>query len=388
MVAAFDDDGNAELDVGEFSRLLNAMAEDMKLDFHELSEFLAFQLRCDQYDEGEDDDEFGDQRGGGGGGGGAGTAAISKEELAGRVHKHRELMAVLADQRMRDLYGMFDADGLSGEVDFRQVAGLMIQMTRDMGRKAREAMQVMLMMGRDERRTLNYEQFGRLIMAFAASAGKTFAAVAGDLTSAMKKNRRHTLDDYDLTVLGLMVNDNDPAFEEFDGFDPAFEEEKKDDNDVNTGTPGPGEEKLDALAARRLNGLFDLWDANGDGDLSVDELTEGLRRYQAVARGGAGKGGGGAGRLDAHVLLGFAENGFQSLDKRDFARAMVHFSRTNSVKLHELIDFMCMTPVLGADDFDHGGNNNANGGSATGGSRNIDSGFNDCQLAFNQTFFD
>jgi len=333
MVAAFDDDGNAELDVDEFAKLLDAMTSEMGLDFHEFSEFLAFQLRYSEVDE-EDLEE---------------QAAPTKKELAEQVHKHRELLSLLADPQLKELYQLFDTDG-SGDLDFKEVAVGLYQMTLDMERVTQTAMQVLLMLDNNDTRTLNFEQFGKLIMAFLASTGKSFSAVAGELTAAMEKNRG-AVKDKDLALLGLLVGE--PALDEFD-FDSCGSslEEKKDDGVKRAGKTGaskkgPENSEMDALTVGRLNKLFDLWDADSSGDLSIEEITAGLRKYQQAASGtkvsvDAEK--------EAQNLLGFDTSGFQKLGRKEFAKGMFHFSRENNVAIHDLIDASVMIFVLGNDD--------------------------------------
>ena len=182
-------------------------------------------------------------------------------------------------------------------------------------------MNLLLMMDKKESRTLTYEQFGRLIMAIVAAANSTFDEIADDLTVALLSH--DTISEDDLAT--LMVAD-------------ALYETATDDN---------GKRKdlsiVDSLSYCRLKKLFDLWDVDGDGDITLSELTDGLQKFQNAA------GLEGDAKREASELLGFDEDGDQKLDPREFANAMSQYAKKFGVDLHDLIDFMCVTSVQGAD---------------------------------------
>jgi hypothetical protein len=52
----------------------------------------------------------------------------------------------------------------------------------------------------------------------------------------------------------------------------------------------------------------------------------------------------------AQLLIGFDEDGDHQLDPREFANAMSSYAKALKVELHELIDFMCVTAVIGDED--------------------------------------
>lgn len=300
MVAAFDTDGDAKLDTEEFATFISAMLTELQLDFHEFSEFLVLQLLFSDTDDAEE-------------------AVVSKEALAEKVKAHEELMDMLQDPRLVDLFKMFDKDG-SRELDFFEVAVGLYQMSLDMDESAQTTMEVLLMMDQSEKRTLNYEQFARLILAVVASAGTTFDEIADDLTLALAQNAVMTEDD----LAKLMV-----ANYCYDAAKEIQSEIKKESM------------VMDALSYGRLQKLFDLWDVNGDGDISFEELTDGLRVFQEAAgiQDNAEK--------HAEILLSFDTDGDQALGRKEFAHAMLHYADLYKTNLHELIDFMCVTTVLG-----------------------------------------
>jgi hypothetical protein len=77
----------------------------------------------------------------------------------------------------------------------------------------------------------------------------------------------------------------------------------------------------DALSYGRLQKLFDLWDDDGNGSISFQELVEGLRKFQAVIKGPDNA------ENQAAALAGFDEDGDGVLGRREFAKAMVYYSK-------------------------------------------------------------
>ena len=166
MVATFDTDGDAKLDFAEFRECIHAMLKDLNVSFGEFSEFLVFQINS--CSETEDNEEVAD-------------AYIDKE-----VKAREELFDMLSHERMEELFHLFDKDG-SGELTFKEVAIGLFQITRNVEESTKTAMNLLLMMDRDDSRTLHYEQFGRLIMAIVAAANSTFEDIADDLVCLFAK---------------------------------------------------------------------------------------------------------------------------------------------------------------------------------------------------------
>jgi len=228
----------------------------------------------------------------------------------------------LQDPRLIELFKMFDKDG-SRELSFKEVAMGLYQLSLDMDEAARTTMEVLLMMDRydQDKRTLNYDQFGRLILAIVASAGTSFDEIADDLTLAMA---RSTITEKDFSK--LLVAD---AF-----YQAAKEIQAETKHDAMV---------MDALSYGRLQRLFDLWDINGDGDISFEELMTGLKVFQSAA------GIPDDAEKHAEILLGFDTDGDQALGRKEFAHAMMHYAEYYKIDLQELIDFMCVTTVLGEE---------------------------------------
>lgn len=249
---------------------------------------------------------------------------LSKEQVAEEVKRHEELMDMLQDPRLIELFKLFDKDG-NRELEFQEVAMGLYQMSLDMDESARTTMEVLLMMDNKqvgETRTLNYEQFGRLILAVVASAGTSFDEIADDLTLAMSRPANLNEDD----MAKLMVAD---AF-----YEAATELQAEQAAQAH---------EMNALTYGRLQKLFDLWDVDGSGDLSFEELSTGLREFQSAA------GIPDDAEKHAELLLQFDVDGDQELGRKEFSRAMLAYADYYKVDLHELIDFMCVTTVLGEE---------------------------------------
>jgi Ca2+-binding EF-hand superfamily protein len=297
MVAVFDQDGDAKLDHDEFGDFVDVMTKELGTDFHEFAEFLVLQL------------VFSD------------SGNTLEEEIAGElaaadineaVKKREELFDMLVDPRMIELFKLFDKDG-SRVLTFKEVACGLYQVTANMEESVRTTMNLLLMMDKNDTRTLNYEQFGRLIMGIVASAATTFDEIADELTMSMMEG--NDISDEDLAT--LIVADEE--------------------------TDGEKEADMDALSYNRLQKLFDLWDDDGNGDITFQELVGGLKKFQKVIEGPDNA------EETAQAMVGFDEDGDGVLGRKEFANAMQYYSKVVGVELHDLIDFMCIT-ALGDDE--------------------------------------
>lgn len=95
------------------------------------------------------------------------------------------------------------------------------------------------------------------------------------------------------------------------------------------------------LSYGRLKKLFDLWDVNHDGDISLAELTIGMKAFlEAVKINGDPE-------LEARTLLKFDSNNDNRLNQSEFSEAIIHYSKSFGIELHTLIDFMCVTNTMG-----------------------------------------
>jgi Ca2+-binding EF-hand superfamily protein len=299
MVATFDTDGDAKLDHDEFKHYVDVMLKELGVTFTEFSEFLVIQILF--ADDKESEEEL----------------QLARDDINKEVKAREVLFDMLSDERMVELFQLFDKDG-TGELTFKEVAIGLYQMTQNVEESTRTAMNLLLMMDKNDKRTLSYEQFGRLIMAIVAAGNTTFDEIADDLTLAVTSNDTICEEDLETLIVAETIFQKSKDLEE-----------------------GSRRGEVDALSYGRLKRLFSLWDIDGDGDITLTELTEGLRMFQAAA------GIEGDAEREAQALLGFDSDGDQRLDPREFSHAMVHYAKEFGIDLHELIDFMCVTSVMG-----------------------------------------
>ena len=300
LVDKYDVDGDNQLDHDEFKGFVDEMLEELELSLHEFSEFLVLQMLS---------------RGSDGKGDSCSDLSSAKDEDGNNTKP--ELFDILTDKRLADFFKLFDKDG-SRSLSFPEVASGLYHATQHMDDIVRTTMGLLLMTEEDDKRTLGYEQFGRLIMAIVAASGCTFDDIAEDLVIALAKAKATA------TAENLIIGDEVYADVK------EIEWVVADKQDVP-----------DALSYARLQKLFDLWDIDGDGNLTQSELQEGLQKFLDAAG------------IDENateksaILLDFDQDFDQMLGPKEFAPAMVHYARTFTIDLHELIDFMSVSSVLG-----------------------------------------
>lgn len=302
MVAAFDTDGDAKLDTEEFAVFIEAMLKELGLVFNEFSEFLVLQLLFSEADQAENMPD-----------------APSKEEINEMVKAQELLLDMLQDPRLVELFKLFDKDG-DRELSVAELTLGLYPMMPNLDKAARVTMEALLTMDKEDSRELNFGQFGRLMLAVVAAANTTFDEVADDLALFLVQDRKIS----ERAKARLMIED--------EHYKAVRSLHKKFGEKVSP--------NLDALAYGRLQKLFDLWDENGDGDISFEELTQGLQLFQKAVGTDDAEG-------HAEALLGFDTDGDQALGRNEFAMAMAHYAKIFGVNLHELIDFMCVTTALG-----------------------------------------
>jgi len=231
------------------------------------------------------------------------TMKLSKEKIRQEVKKRRELFAVLENEGMVDVYQLFDTEK-TGKVAFKQIAHALYEHTQMCSESVKESMSVLLMMEKNDERSLSYEQFGRLIM----TVSKTADLSLEDLGDAMR-----------IAVAAKKLQPRDANF----GSELVCESE--DSNDGNT-----------SLTNGRLRKLFKLWDVDGDGNISLKELSNGLRIFQKASGTEVDA------EAIAEALIGFDEDGDNELDPFEFITAMNHVTREFNVPISGFIDAMVL----------------------------------------------
>ena len=243
------------------------------------------------------------------------SSTASEAEAAATIQGKKKRESILDDKRMQRLFVLFDRDG-DHEIDFKEVAIGLYQLTKcvDQAKANTSASMLLLMLDKDEKRTLSYEQFSKLILGVAVSLNMTFAELYTKLVKAMEE---HSTEDISQDVLDALTVAEETYTQQME----SKAKERK---------------TLDALSYSRTLKLFDIWDTNGDGTIDFQELLTGLRKYQKSVdvQGNVEK--------DALRMMGHDDDDNHALDKEEFAHAIADYAEAVDRELHELIDYMCV----------------------------------------------
>jgi len=237
--------------------------------------------------------------------------------------------SILNDPRMMELFVLFDKDNTSS-VDFKDVAIGLYRLTDSMQDAQRQAAALLLMMDVDDKRTLIYEQFAKLIMAMTAISGMGFDVMYEQLKEAL--NSEKLVPEEFLNELRVTEQELDLARN-------------------NIGKKEVEKKTLDALSYSRTTKLFEQWDTDKSGTIDFQELLVGLRKYQRAVTTDSYTNTNKSVTNNASLLADVEKNALmvmghdadsnQELDKEEFAYAMSQYADLIHVDLHELIDFMC-----------------------------------------------
>lgn len=289
MVATFDNNKDGELDKREFHIYVSAMVKELDMTASEFSEYLIVQMVVAKETAKTEEQKL--------------AGELAKEQIREEVKKREELFAILKDKNMENIFQDFDPES-TGKVPFKHIAYGLYERTQKCDQAVQEAMEILLMMEHNDERLLNYEQFGRLLMAVA----KTAEIDLDDLRDSLKEAARK-LKTRDENYGSELVVDKGSIIECGD---------------------------VDSLTYGRLKKLFGLWDMDGDGVISVTELANGLGAFQKASG------------IDvdasamAQALINFDEDGDGELDPTEFAHAMVQYGSQFGVEISGLIDAMVL----------------------------------------------
>lgn len=295
MVAKYDRDGDGELDVEEFGEYVFGMVGALDMTCSEFCELIIVQLLVAGESPVDDEEE---------------GIVLSEQKIETEIKKRRTLYAFISDERVVELFELFgEGQKPVDEVSFVVVSKACKQspVIRNVSKKDKEALEVLLMTTKGDDRTMDLKQFGRLIISLIKMSRSSFERIAESLQAGMDAFHDHS---------------------ESTGFDHS----------TAGGSILGGDEssQVDTLTYCRLKKLFRIWDADGDGDISATELSNGLEMFQKATGIRADAKG------IAEALISFDEDGDGQLDPREFSEAMVHYAKIQKVDLNLLIDFMCM----------------------------------------------
>ena len=104
------------------------------------------------------------------------------------------------------------------------------------------------------------------------------------------------------------------------------------------------EELMGMCTDPRMQGLFRLWDTDGNGSIDFEELCLGLRKFQKRVR------------LDesalaaASLMLHYDVDTNQTLDRMEFAQFLHDYTRAVGVRFSEVADFLLLHTAHAAED--------------------------------------
>mmetsp|Transcript_26877 Transcript_26877/g.40680 ORF Transcript_26877/g.40680 Transcript_26877/m.40680 type:complete len:477 (+) Transcript_26877:26-1456(+) len=303
-VAMFDADIDATLDREEFKNFLTRVTAEADSTFHDMCEYLLMNMI---YSMNRNTTEEEDQ------------AAKRADQIDEIVKKKGRYLGALSDERMMDLFSMFDQDG-TGVVSFEEVANGVYKMKDTFSKSTQEVIQVMVMYDRDHNRTLEYNEFAQFILGICAAGQMQFNDIAEALIDAVSYS-----DDMDMRSLELAK----ALYTNRQNFIDQFKEQSAVEN---------------VLEYIKIDKLYDLWDTDDSGSISYEELTLGLRKYMKTTNLVA---------MTEETLFMMLENDGnkdQVLEKDQFATFLVRFAKKTEKNIYELIDFLAALSVLKEND--------------------------------------
>jgi Ca2+-binding EF-hand superfamily protein len=296
MVAKFDSSGDGELDKKEFHAYVKAMVKELKLSCSEFCELIIVQLLV------------------GGEGGAKEDCFVNKENISEEVKQRKTLYTFIRENKedLEELFGLFKRKKAPEQVKFAHVSRAIANcdVVKNVGKRfgVADSLEVLLMTSAHDKRMLDFKQFGQLVLSVVTTSRKSFDDFADSLFDSVKSEGTWDVEIHDQSTVGSSI----------------------------TG--------VDELTSNRLKKLFLLWDVDGDGDISKEELADGLSLFQSAT------GMKGDTTAIARALISFDTDGDNQLDPREFSEAMYQYAKITGVELNVLIDFMCITSSAEQDN--------------------------------------
>jgi len=253
------------------------------------------------------------------------SLAEKEQELKDTVKSLGIYYDVMKNPVMHELWDMFDSDK-DGTIKFTEVAmGLYRLKGLDMKKATRQAMDLMdllLQADKNDARTLNYEQFTRLILNLCAADDEVFSEISEEL------------------ILGLQSCQGPMSREDYIQLDVAQSDYKQFRDVLEASYDGLG--VWTALHYAKTDKLFDLWDKNDDGYISLEELALESRKFHKTNQIVPGE----TVRQAKTSMEAFDKDSNKKLDRKEFALFLVKFAKQNNEDLLELIDFLAVTSLM------------------------------------------
>lgn len=303
-------DRKTQLDIQSFKKVMNILIDKIGCSMDELAQIIiiecVFSSTADLVN-----------------GGISAKSTPSFDDDVSETNSESEFHKALLDERMQALFALFDMDH-DGLVDFKDIVLGMYKVTEQIDGASKAAVNAMLVFDENHVHALNYEEFTKLIINVVAASPDhvKFKDVADDMT-------RHAAKPIDLSsddVSHLFAMDT--CLEVLNNLEG--DEKKQSD-----------ERELSRVEASKVNRLFDIWDLDHDGYISLQDLALGLRKFQETTQ-----------IRDTvtesiRVMTAFDKNNDEKLDRKEFADFIKKFaSMLELSNLGSLIDFMLVTQSL------------------------------------------
>lgn len=295
--------GVKQLEKPAFQTLLNTLCEKLDLPFVVISELLVLSyVGVSDMDAVDDVVEFI-------------ALKLVEDEQDARIAVESKFRAILEDQVMLELFKKFDTDQ-DMEINFKELAMGLDKFRREgisFADSLEGALDALLIFDEDSTRTLNYVQFARFVLTFCAACGAPFEEVGPKL---LEMHREAPADPEDLRKLkSALLTD-------------VMSEMKHADNVVNT------------LQDVRCALLFQMFDRDGSGGVSFQELALGLRTFNPSSSLSD------SAAVAATMMLAFDEDENNVLDPVEFADFLSTFCETIGASFDEMADYLVVSCAL------------------------------------------
>lgn len=167
-VTKFDKDGDGKLQLAEFKDYVDTLCEALGATFHEMSEMLIISVLFSDSGNTEQENV---------------AAEILQDDLTAAIQEEEKLRKVMADERMKALFHLFDLDA-SGSVCFQEVVMGLYKITEDLEEARITAVGALMMFDEDGNQNLDYAEFTKFILKLINAAGLTFDEAIFNMTVA------------------------------------------------------------------------------------------------------------------------------------------------------------------------------------------------------------
>ncbi|CAB9520841.1 expressed unknown protein [Seminavis robusta] len=255
------------------------------------------------------------------------SAAMMSMEKMESANKKQEFQKAAHDERMMDLYRLFDFTR-DGKVSFKEVVFGLYKLTEDIDGASKAAVDALLVMEKEDLRSLTFEQFAKLIMNVVAAHPNhvKFEDIADKLTR-LASNHDSVLDMDSIQHLFAMDRTLERAVQDF-----SKEDSKESVEEAIS--------KLSSVERLKAARLFDMWDLDSNGFVTFHELALGLRKFQETTN-----------LQDCvsetiKIMENFDADSDQQLNRQEFSAFLAKFASTQGSAFLDMVDFMIVTTAL------------------------------------------